>query len=239
MTSKIVTYRGDRIIALNDIMLDAVAYFGYPKTKNFRCMMPQNTVLRSKYDFYDFTEQLIFKPDKYEEFERKHIPIDIIENELFFSYELLVQREHASTFSHIYCMIERQFEMPMIISFGYFEKYRMSRKNTFTIGDKLKLSGGYDYCQWLCGRDHYIGTVIDYINRNNNTYIIVKVENMIKFEDKVGDILVLNLRYEGANWSGFGDGDERIGIGLCSNISEAKGMKECKYIESHAQYEIL
>jgi len=108
---------------------------------------------------------------------------------------------------------------------------------TLKIGDKVRLNGGYDMePKWLAGESFYIGTVIEFIpGQNKTSAAVVKLDRDITFDDTTGDILVLELRYDGAKWKK----SETVHVELCNFVPEAatwKSRKQGKWIESHASY---
>ena len=104
------------------------------------------------------------------------------------------------------------------------------------IKDRIWLSGGYDEAKWLSGTPGYFGTVHSYIPGQNETpAAVIKLDQKITVEDVTGDILVLELRWEGAKWGEQGV----VHIELCDFIPEPKSWRERKqgkWVESHASY---
>jgi hypothetical protein len=70
------------------------------------------------------------------------------------------------------------------------------------IGDSVKLYGGYDYDpKWLANGDHQIAKVIKFIpGQNSEPAAVVKLTAPITVDSVTGDILVLELRHQGAKW---------------------------------------
>lgn len=90
--------------------------------------------------------------------------------------------------------------------------------------------------KWLAGHDYYLGAVAEFIpGQNQNPAAVVKLDNAITFDDTTGDIVVLELRYVGANWKE----KETVHIELCDFMPDAatwKTRKQGKWVESHATY---
>ena len=105
------------------------------------------------------------------------------------------------------------------------------------VGDKVRLSGGYDMePKWLEGKNYYAGTVMEFIPGQNQTpAAVVKLDHSFTADDTTGDIVVLELRYEGATWNEKGT----VHVELCNFEPEAvswKSRKQGKWVESHAAY---
>ena len=108
---------------------------------------------------------------------------------------------------------------------------------TLKIGDRIRLSGGYDMePRWLAGKDSHIGTVSEFIpGQNQAPAAVVKLDHAITVDDTTADIIVLELRYEGAKWKE----KETVHVELCDFVPEAaswKFRKQGKWVESHATY---
>jgi hypothetical protein len=107
-------------------------------------------------------------------------------------------------------------------------------------GDRIRLFGGYDMIpRWLCGKDEYFGTMTRFIPAQNQERLaVIKLDSPITVEGITGDIVILSLRYEGAKWKD----QETVHIELCDFDPEPRTWeyrKHGKWVESHAQYEIL
>jgi len=112
--------------------------------------------------------------------------------------------------------------------------------STLNVGDKIRLSGGYDMePKWLAGKNFHSGTVTEFIPGQNQTpAAVVKLDAPITFDETTGDIVVLELRYEGAKWAE----KEIVHVELCNFIPEPaswKFRKQGKWVESHASYKKL
>jgi hypothetical protein len=112
--------------------------------------------------------------------------------------------------------------------------------NTLKVGDRVRLSGGYDMIpRWLCGKDEHIGTVTRFMpGQNQDLAAVVKLDSPITVEATTGDVVILELRYVGAKWKE----KETVHIELCDFDPEPKSWKDRKqgkWVESHASYEIL
>ena len=107
-------------------------------------------------------------------------------------------------------------------------------------GDRVRLSGGYDMePDWLQGKGHYLGTVLHFIpGQNNNLAAVIELDHTIRVDGVSGRILVLELRYVGAQWS-----DKNVvHIELCDFKPEAKPWKvrqQGKWVESHATCDVI
>ena len=68
-------------------------------------------------------------------------------------------------------------------------------------GDRICIGGGYD-CDSPLVRGHLQGTVIDFVPgyEPGTPAAVVRLDAPISFEGVTGEILVLELRYQGASW---------------------------------------
>jgi len=111
------------------------------------------------------------------------------------------------------------------------------------VGDKIELSGGYDYeIKYLEDpqASSRIGTVIKFI-RNHRKYedysAVVKLTKPIKANSITGDVLVLTTRYERQRWIYTGI----VHIDLCEKIPETnvENQRFGEWIEAAASYMII
>ena len=114
----------------------------------------------------------------------------------------------------------------------------MPQSQSVKTGDRIKLSGGYSFePEWLAGKQSVSGAVIAFLPGQNDTLAaVIKLDTPMTFEDVTGDVLVLELRYVGAEWSPVGV----VHVELCDFMPEAKPWQERKkgkWAESHASYE--
>lgn len=105
------------------------------------------------------------------------------------------------------------------------------------IGDRIRLTDGYEMNpKWLSGQDCYSGTIATFIpGQNQNLAVVRKLEQTITFDNIIGDILILELRYVGATWTNTGT----VHVELCNFMPEPvawKYRKQGKWVESHATY---
>lgn len=113
---------------------------------------------------------------------------------------------------------------------------------TLSLGDKIRFKGGYDidplYLRNPPNRDR-IGTVIKTIpGQNQEDALVVKLDFPITGKKMTGDILIVELRYEGQTWTTDGP----VHLELCNFMPEEKPWKNRKqgeWIESHASFDIL
>ena len=72
------------------------------------------------------------------------------------------------------------------------------------VGDKIKLSGGYDYDPFFLKNplaSSRSGTVIQFIKgQNKSLAAVVKLDEKMSGEKITGDIVVLELRWVGQTW---------------------------------------
>ena len=109
--------------------------------------------------------------------------------------------------------------------------------NMLAVGDRVQLSGGYDFePRWLGGSAGYFGVVSSFIpGQNDNQAAVVRLDNAITVQGITGEIVVLELRYVGAKWQDT----ETVHVELCDFTPEAKSWqrrRQGKWVESHATY---
>ena len=112
--------------------------------------------------------------------------------------------------------------------------------DTLQVGDRVRVGGGYDAgSTWLPAGQWRAGTLVEFIpGRNDTPNAVIKLDAPIAAEGVTGDILVLKLRYVGANW----DSTETVHVELCDFRPEPKkweDRRQGKWVESHATYERL
>ena len=113
---------------------------------------------------------------------------------------------------------------------------------TLGIGDKIKFKGGYDYdplfLKYPPKRDR-IGKIIRTIpGQNKEDALVVKLDFPITGKKITGDILIMELRYEGQTWATDGP----VHLELCNFMPEEKPWKNRKqgeWVESHASFDII
>ena len=108
------------------------------------------------------------------------------------------------------------------------------------VGHRVYLSGGYDRTPtWLGDGEGYFGEVIAFIpGQNEKPAAVVKVDSSIEAEGVRGNIVVLELRYVGAEWN---EG-EAVHVELCTQMPEAESWQDRRrgvWVESHANYKII
>ena len=108
---------------------------------------------------------------------------------------------------------------------------------SLTTGDRIQVSGGYDMePRWLNGKPGFGGTVRSFIpGQNDRPAAVVLLDEVAVFEDMSGKYLVLELRYEGAEWAEKGT----VHVELCDFEPEAKpwqDRRQGRWVESNAVY---
>ena len=93
--------------------------------------------------------------------------------------------------------------------------------------------------RWLNGRKDYTGTVKAFIpGQNDLPAALIALDEAVVYEGVTGRYLVLELRYEGAEWTEQGT----VHVELCDFVPEEKAWqdrKQGKWAESHAGYRKL
>ena len=113
-------------------------------------------------------------------------------------------------------------------------------KQRLEVGHRVYLSGGYDMKPaWLGDGERYSGEVIAFIpGQNEKPAAVVKVDSPIEAEGVRGNIVVLELRYVGAEWNE----SETVHVELCDFMPETKRWQDRRqgsWVESHANYKII
>lgn len=116
------------------------------------------------------------------------------------------------------------------------------KQRRLQIGDRLRLFGGYSMPpEWLNGKEAYYGKVIKFIpGLYKKEDAVVQIDEELSFMGSRGKILVLTLRYKGANWKK----SEIVHLHLFENIPQDdiwhnNDNWQKNHIESHASYRIV
>ena len=104
----------------------------------------------------------------------------------------------------------------------------------------VKLWGGYDYePEWIKGKEFISGRVHGFIpSQNSSPAMVVALDAPLTSKGTTGDIVILELRFVGAQWKG----EQTVHIELCDFIPENKSWKNRRqgtWIESHASVDVL
>src|SRR5215468_947250 len=108
------------------------------------------------------------------------------------------------------------------------------------VGDRVRLSGGYDMePNWLQGKRNYLGTVSAFIpSQSDAPAAVIELDQVISVDGVSGRILVLQLRFVGAQWN-----DKNVvHVELCDFYPEAKPWqvrRRGKWVESHASCDMV
>ncbi len=115
-------------------------------------------------------------------------------------------------------------------------------RKSLEVGDKIELFGGYDYDPLYLenpASSNRIGKVTRFIKgQNDELAAVVKLENSISGKSSTGNVLVLELRWEGQNWLTTGP----VHIELCNFEPEDKPWKERvkgEWMEAAASFKII
>lgn len=116
-------------------------------------------------------------------------------------------------------------------------------KVQLNIGDKVELSGGYDFDPIYLKKpaaDKRTGTVIHFIEgQNKTTAAVIKLDTKINGEKIIGDIAILELRHKDATWFGK---TFIVQVELCDFIPDNKSWenrKQGEWVESAATLKII
>jgi hypothetical protein len=102
-------------------------------------------------------------------------------------------------------------------------------------GQSVHIGGGYDMdAKWLGGSEGYNGVVDRFIpGQDEAPAMVVKLADPISVNGVTGHILVLELRYAGAQWEDMAT----VHVELCPFDPEDKrwqDRRQGKWVESHA-----
>lgn len=116
----------------------------------------------------------------------------------------------------------------------------MVTRDSLTIGERLRLSGGYGpNPAWLSGKASVIGTLTEFIPGQNETpALVVQLDEPIIGESTSGSTIVLELRHADAKWEPAGT----VHVELCDFVPEPKAWKDRRqgeWVESHATYQMV
>ena len=110
------------------------------------------------------------------------------------------------------------------------------------VGDKIELSGGYDYDPIYLKNPpatNRSGTVIQFIRgQNEEPAAVVKLDHKISGEKITGDIVVLELRHVGQTWQE----PTPVHIELCDFVPEDNAWKDRKqgeWVEAAASIKLI
>jgi hypothetical protein len=115
----------------------------------------------------------------------------------------------------------------------------MSRSPKLQPGCRVRLYGGYDpEPEWLNGSLEHRGTLERFIpGQDTEPAAVVRLDAPITIDGVRGSIVVLELRYEGQQWSDNGT----VHVELCDFDPVDKRWQDRqrgRWIESHASYEL-
>jgi hypothetical protein len=110
------------------------------------------------------------------------------------------------------------------------------------VGDKIELSGGYDYDPIYLKNPQATnrsGTVIQFIKgQNEEPAAVVRLDQTISGQQITGDVVVLELRYVGQTWQE----PTPVHIELCDFMPEDKPWKDRKqgeWVEAAATVKLI
>jgi len=74
------------------------------------------------------------------------------------------------------------------------------------IGDKVFVTGGYDFAEWLMGGEGYTGEAVGFLSEGNvqKKGLVLDLGNEVTIGKVTGRYLILSLRYVGATWEDEG-----------------------------------
>ena len=110
----------------------------------------------------------------------------------------------------------------------------------FLEGCSVKLYGGYDFePEWIAGKKFVSGKVDKFIpGQNSSPAMVVELDMPLTAKGATGNIVIVELRFVGAQWKG----EQTVHIELCNFIPENKSWKNRRqgtWIESHASVAVL
>ena len=115
-------------------------------------------------------------------------------------------------------------------------------KRPLRVGDRVRLSGGYDSAaSWLGTRDYVDGEVVAFINSaEGGRAAAVKLAAPITSDRFLSDIVLLYLRFADSRWSRH----EIVHVELWRHLPRPEELghhsdEDREWIESHASYRTL
>jgi hypothetical protein len=106
-------------------------------------------------------------------------------------------------------------------------------------GIRVRLGGGYDMePEWMCGRDWHCGTFEVFMpGQGDMPAAVVRLDEPITVRGLTGSVVVLELRYVGAEWRAR----ETVHVELCDFEPEPvpwPRRRQGKRVESHATIDL-
>ncbi len=114
------------------------------------------------------------------------------------------------------------------------------------IGDRVRLSGGFEARPvWMGGQSAFDGTIVRFVpGTHEPRAAVIRLDTPISLTDVrngktvSGDVLVLELRFFGAEWKD----SETVQVELRNTLPERKPADERSHglwVESHAIYRVI
>lgn len=124
-----------------------------------------------------------------------------------------------------------------MVLIGLLPMFRRLLGKSLRVGDRIRLSGGYDANpSWLGSRISIDGEVLNFIADEPSPSAIVRLDEPLSTENLTSNTVGLRLRYQGARWTR----SEIVHVELLPDSPGASGSGERgNWIESHASYCIV
>jgi len=114
-------------------------------------------------------------------------------------------------------------------------------------GDRIRIFGGHDDNSVLRTVDELRGWVISFVPgyEPDTLAAVVRLDSPVSTNGVTGDVLVMELRYEGASWeNGAAPGAQTVGLDLYVEIPERsmagqRPPKNWTSLETHAVFEVV
>lgn len=121
-------------------------------------------------------------------------------------------------------------------------KLRRAISPPLRIGDRIRLSGGYDNKPtWLGARTSIEGVVLTFVESSGaaSRSAIIKLGSALSAEGLSSDLIALDLRYKSARWGQH----ELVHVRLLNEMpggeDQSRALLNGKWIGSHASYTVV
>ena len=127
----------------------------------------------------------------------------------------------------------------LTVVIGLLPMLRRALSPRLRVGDRVRLSGGYEHePKWLGARNAIDGEVLRFVARGGSKEsAIVKLSTTLSADGISYDHVALDLRFKGAHWGKR----EVVHVEVLDQLPDLNQQSNVrgKWVESHASYEVL